>query len=443
MQRWLYTLAQRLLPAWFYNSLIGRFDPAGFKKYFSNTGWIFAAKMVTFVVSFFTLALVARYLGPDNFGKLSYAQSFVGIFSIFASLGIDQILYRDLIAHPEKEREILGTAFIAKFVFGLLTFFATCFFAWHLNDDTILTWLIGIVALTFILQPFGVLSLHFQARVQAKYTSYVAILIAVIIPLGKLLVIYFDQGILYFAALIVLEAAISMICNIYIYISVFKGTPLSWHYSYQTLRSLMLDSWPLFLAGFSGYLYGRIDQVMIQHVLDSSAVGIYDAAVRLSEIWGFFPGVFIASLFPAIINARARDHNEYIKRFWTLGLFSIGLAGLIASMVFIFAPLIISLLFGLHFAESSAVLRIYIWSLIGAIAVTLIQSYLIAENKARNILILTIVGATTNISLNWYMIPAYGVYGAAYATLLSYVAIMGLFLVTERRIFLKLGNKGT
>lgn len=443
MQRRLYALAQSLLPAWAYNSLIGRFDPAGFKKYFSNTGWIFIAKMVTFVVSFFTLAIVARYLGPENYGKLSYAQSFIGIFSVFASLGIDQILYRDLIAHPNKEREILGTAFIAKLVFGTFTFVSTCFFAWHLNDDTILTWLIGIIALTFILQPFGVLSLHFQARVAAKYTSYVAILIAVIIPAGKLLVIFFEQGILYFAGLIVLEALINMVCNIYIYVSVFKGSPLSWRYSYETLRSLLRDSWPLFLAGFSGYLYGRIDQVMIQHVIDSTAVGMYDAAVRLTEIWGFFPGVFIASLFPAIINARNRDHNEYIKRFWTLGLFSVGLAGLIASVVFIFAPFIINLIFGPEFTDSSTILRIYIWSLVGAISVTLIQSYLIAENKARNILALTATGAAMNLCLNWYLIPLYGVYGAAYATLLSYLTIMSLFFISERRIFLKLGKKNT
>jgi len=434
------TFLHRLLPSFLYQRLIGGWDHNGFNKYFKNTGWIFIAKMVTFLVSFFTLALVARYLGPENYGKISYAQSFVGIFSIFATLGIDQILYRDLIAHPEKEREILGTAFMAKLVFGSLTLLATCVSAWYLNDDIILTWLIGIIALTFIFQPFGILSLLFQSRVAAKYSSYVAILISVVIPAAKLLVIFLGQGILFFAAIIVLEALINMLCILYFYVSVFKGNPFSWQYSYGTLRTLLLDSWPLLLAGFSGYLYGRIDQVMIQHNLDSAAVGIYDAAVRLSEIWGFFPGVFIASLFPAIINARSRDHKEYIKRFWVLGLFSVSLAAFISLVVFIFAPFIIALIFGPAFSESSAVLRIYIWSLIGAISVTLIQSYLIAENKARKILFLTALGAATNIGLNYVMIPTYGIYGAAYATLLSYGTIILLFFITERRIFLKLGK---
>jgi O-antigen/teichoic acid export membrane protein len=441
MYRHFTTVLQTLLPSWLYQRLIGDWDQHGFKKYFANTGWIFIAKIVTLVVSFFTLAVVARYLGPENYGKLSYAQSFVGIFSIFATLGIDQILYRDLIAHPEKEREILGTAFIAKLFFGGLTFITTGFFAWYLNNDIILTWLIGIIALSFIFQPFGVLTLLFQARVAAKYSSYVAILISIVIPIAKLSVIFLKEGILYFAAIIALEALINMIANLYIYVSVFKGTPFTWQYSSQTLRSLLLDSWPLLLAGFSAYLYGRIDQVMIQHAINSSAVGIYDAAVKLSEIWGFFPGVFIASLFPAIINARTRDHREYIKRFWTLGLFSVGLAGVIASAVFIFAPLIIALIFGPQFIESSSVLRIYIWSLVGAISVTLIQSYLIAENKAKKILVLTALGALANILLNTWMIPLYGIYGAAWATLLSYALIIGLFLITERRIFLKLGKR--
>ncbi len=443
MYRRLNLISKSLLPTWLYEKLIGNWDQTGFKKYFKNTGWIFLAKVVSFVVSFFTIAIVARYLGPENYGKLSYAQSFVAIFSIFASLGIDQILYRDLIAHPEKEREILGTAFTAKLLFGTLTFVTTCFFAWYINDDIILSWLIGIIALTFILQPFGVLSLLFQARVAAKYTSYVTILISVIIPLAKILVIFFDRGILYFAAIIALEALINLVCNVYIYVSVFKSTPLTWRYSYVTLKSLLLDSWPLLLAGFSGYLYGRIDQVMIQHIIDSASVGIYDAAVRLTEVLGFFPGVFIASLFPAIINARTHNHQEYIKRFWTLGLFSVGLAGLISSIIFILAPFIVALIFGTQFSETSTVLQIYIWSLVGAISVTLIQSYLIAENKAKKILFLTALGAIVNITLNWLLIPSYGIYGAAYATLLSYTALIFTFIFIEREIFLTLGKTKT
>ncbi len=96
-------ILSKILPTWIYQRLIGDWDKAGFKRYFHNTGWLFAARGASFLTSFFTIAIVARYLGPENLGKLSYAQSFVSILSVFAALGIDQILYRDLVAHPDIE----------------------------------------------------------------------------------------------------------------------------------------------------------------------------------------------------------------------------------------------------------------------------------------------------------------------------------------------------
>jgi O-antigen/teichoic acid export membrane protein len=434
----LHSLSRRLLPTWAHNRLIGDWDKNGFQKYFQNTGWIFLAKMVTFAVSFFTIAMVARYLGPANYGKLSYAQSFVSIFSIFASLGIDQILYRDLVAHPEREREILGTAFVAKLFFGVITFVATIVSAFIIDNDPILTWMIGIIALTFLLQPLGILSLFFQARVQAKYASIITMVLAFLIPGLKLLIIILHQGILYFSALLALEAIVLAVFNLYLYIAIFNDNPLEWKFSFIIFKKLTNDSWPLLLAGFSSYLYGRIDQVMIQHFLNSASVGLFDAAVRLSEIWGFFPGIFITSLFPAIVNARKHNHVEYVKRFMTLSGFSLAVAASIAAGVCIAAPLIIRVLFGPAFHESATVLRIYIWSLVGAIAVTLMQSYLITENKATKILVLTSLGAAINITLNWQLIPLYGIYGAACTTIISYSAIILIFIVSERRLFLNL-----
>jgi O-antigen/teichoic acid export membrane protein len=75
----------------------------GFRKYFKNTGWMFGARISGMGIAFFVTAIVARYLGPEKYGTLMYAVSFVGLFSFIASLGIDQILYRDIIKNPEKE----------------------------------------------------------------------------------------------------------------------------------------------------------------------------------------------------------------------------------------------------------------------------------------------------------------------------------------------------
>ena len=72
-----------------------------FKKYFYNTGWLFAEKSVYLLAGFIIGIFVARYLGPSDFGILNYAISFVLLFGMFASFGMDFIVVRELISRKE------------------------------------------------------------------------------------------------------------------------------------------------------------------------------------------------------------------------------------------------------------------------------------------------------------------------------------------------------
>ena len=92
----------------------------GFMKYFKNTSWLFAEKILRMVIGLFVSIWVTRYLGPENFGIFSYAQSFVGIFSLIATLGIDDIVIRELVANPSKRDSLLGTAFRLKLIGSLI-----------------------------------------------------------------------------------------------------------------------------------------------------------------------------------------------------------------------------------------------------------------------------------------------------------------------------------
>jgi O-antigen/teichoic acid export membrane protein len=430
----LHRLVHTLLPDWIYQRLIGNWDKDGFKKYFNNTSWMALARIISLIISFLTIAIIARYLGPENYGKLSYTQNFVALFSAFAALGLDQILYRDLIAEKEKEAELLGTAFVLRAVFGGITLIATILTAVLLNEDIVLTWMVGIIALSFIFQPFGVIGHLFNARVLAKYTSYITIIVAFLLPSLKLLVVYFDKGILYFSITIALEALIYAIAYVYLYRKILGGSPLQWSVSLVRAKTLLLQSWPLFLASFSGYIYGRIDQVMIQQFIDSTAVGFYDVAVRLTELLGFVPGIIIASLFPALINAKNESNEKYYQRFRAITFLCAGISFVSALLLFCLAPFIISMLFGPEFAAAISVTRLYVWSTIGTVLIILIQQHFIAQKQSARFLFFSLLGASTNILLNFLLIPIYGIYGAASATLITLSLIILVFWVAKNGI---------
>ncbi len=431
MIKTLHGLSKKILPVWLYQRLIGNWDKEGLKKYFRNTNWMFAARGASFITSFLTIAIVARYLGPENLGKLSYAQSLVSILSVFAALGIDQVLYRDLAHEPERERELLGTAILTKFFFGTLAFIAAIILSISLNNEPLLTILIGITALTFLINPLGTIGILFQARVQAKYGSQITIFLAFLIPALKILVIVFDKGIIYFSAVLVAEAVITAIWYLYIYQTKFKGSPLAWHFSLPVFKNLFSRSWPLLLASLSGYIYGRIDQVMIQHMIDVTSVGFYDIAVRMTEFLSYIPGIIAISVLPAVIYAKKRSHAEYVSRFKYLIFLSISFSFFAALALFTLAPFIITTIFGNDYFASIAILRIYVWSTLGTVFLLLLQQYFIIENKSIQFLVYSLLGAVTNVILNLLLIPTYGMKGAAYATLLTMILLVVVFIFTR------------
>ena len=79
-------------------------------KYFSNTSWLMAERILRMTVALFVGVYVARYLGPERFGLLSYTNSFVGLYLALATLGIESIVIRELVKSPESRNELLGSA---------------------------------------------------------------------------------------------------------------------------------------------------------------------------------------------------------------------------------------------------------------------------------------------------------------------------------------------
>ena len=101
------------------NKISNLFSHHGFQRYFKNTSWLMAEKILRMAVGLSVGVWVIRYLGPGKFGLISYSMSVVGLFSAFATLGLDGIVVRELVKTPEKRDNLLGTAFILKLIGGI------------------------------------------------------------------------------------------------------------------------------------------------------------------------------------------------------------------------------------------------------------------------------------------------------------------------------------
>lgn len=418
------TLAHKLLPHWIYDRLIGSFNNHGFKRYASNTFWPLITRVIGMVVAFVTTIYTIRALGPENYGQLSYAVSFVGLFGILASLGIDNVLYRELINHPENRSKYLGSTLVIKFMMGLITAFIVVVAAFTLVDNDVSRLIILLLAPTFLGTALQTtLIADFGGQVAQKYPSLVTIAVILILSIAKIITIALGAGVLYLGAILLVEPFLYAILLFSAHRHVF-GTEQGWRFDTRIAQSLIYESWPFIFTTAFVTIYSRIDQIMLKHFIDATATGLYDAAVRIAEVWYLFPSIIAASLFPAILNAKKTNPNEYRRRLRLLivVLLIIPLVFII-PLTFIAKPLIVTI-YGPAFLGSVAPFLVYLWAGIFVSLDNVTHWYLLAEKKRRSIFLITATAAILNTVLNLLFIPHYGLVGAAWATLISYAVLV-------------------
>jgi len=257
------------------------FEHKGFKKYFFNTGWLMADKVLRLFVGLFVGVYVARYLGPEKFGILNFAMSFVALFGAFAKLGLDNIVVRNAVQDPESRDDLLGTAFGLRMIGGLVLL-AVVFGAIQLTDSDPLTQLIVmVIAAGHVLQAFQVIEFYFHSQVMARLASIARISGLITSAVIRLALIWSEASLVWFAWVVVVEHGLKGLVLAGLYIR--QQLPMwHWRFRFGQAKLLLRDSWPLILSGLVVMVYMRIDQVMIKMMLDNRAVGNYAAAVRLS-----------------------------------------------------------------------------------------------------------------------------------------------------------------
>jgi PST family polysaccharide transporter len=88
----------------------------------SNIAWIYGDNLLRTGVRVILSVWVARYLGPEQFGLLSYAVALASLFAIFASLELSIAVVRDLVKEQDAAGEILGSAFLLQVLGSLIGF---------------------------------------------------------------------------------------------------------------------------------------------------------------------------------------------------------------------------------------------------------------------------------------------------------------------------------
>lgn len=410
------------------------FKSEGFQKYFKNFSWLFVDRVLRLVLIMGTTIIVGRYLGVERIGQLNYALAVVSIAAVLTSLGANEVISRDLVRHPERRDELLGSSAMIKLIGGILLVLSLIVFCFAKDLDSMMIMLVMVMASAELFKWSTVIEYYFLAQVEGKTSAKVNIISTVISSAYRLLLVHFEAPLRWFAYAAVLE--IIFYTGLYLWFYKRYGLRMrSWKPTWRMARYILDQSWPMLVYGFALQAQLKIDQVMIFDILRNTIgekaanveVGQYSVAVKMIEAMAFLPVILQLSLAPAIARARIQDMELYRQRVTNQYRIMFLLYIATAVPLFFLGEWVIVLLYGEEFREAGHLLSLFAFRLVFAYMGVAKGSFITNESLFKFSLVTSVLGAVINIGLNMLLIPILHSYGAIWSTLVSF--LVSIFLV--------------
>ena len=383
----------------------------------SNFSWIIVSRIIQSLINFVIIILTSRYLGPANYGLISYATSFAAFFLPIAYLGINNTIVNELIKHKNSENIVLGTAIFLSATSSILCMVFMGVFVIILNPNEPVThWVCVLYSLTLLFQALDLIQYWFQAHLLAKYSSKVIICAFIIVAIYKFILLATGQSIYLFAISNAIDYFLIFIALLFIYKKRFNGKlTISLKYSKDLIRL----SCPYILADLMVALFAQTDRIMLKSMVDETAVGIYSAATTICGVVGFIFIAILDTARPIILDSKAKNILKFEDLLTRLYSVIIYFSLVVSILIAIFSKTIINILYGSEYSTASIVTIIIVWYTIFSYIGSVRNIWILAENKQKYLSLINFIGAITNIILNLFMIPLWGVNGAALASLIT------------------------
>lgn len=391
-----------------------------FKKHISNTFWLSFGHFYSMGLHFLGGVLIARHLGPADYGMMNYAISLVVLFSILATLGLDNVLVKEFSNHEDSPQALMGSSMCLKalgcciMLIALWTFFRVFLF----EESSVEFLPILIYSIGFLFSSANTFRCYFESQEKGRLVAIPQIFQATLIFALYLVCVFLCAD---YITILAVNAA-HMIILFLVYIPILNKSNMgvkTWVINGQTMQRLISVSWPYIFSVGAVLVYQRIDQVMLMKMASAEDVGVYSVAVRVCNVVFVFPGLLGRVFFPSLLRAKERNEMVYLKRVISFFSLLLWISIVVAVVLSVLARPMVSVIFGDSYNQSAKIVVLLAWKSV-FFAMGLASSYwILAANLQKYVPIRSFVGCVLNIILNLQFITMWGARGAATATLVS------------------------
>lgn len=389
-------------------------------KTVKNAGWIMGGRLTDKILAFLVGILTARYLGPGNYGLIGYVSAYVTFFASLCNLGINSVIIKNFVDHPQEEGLTIGTTVVLRAVSSLLSAVMIVGIVALVDDGDPTTVLVAALSsLGLLFQVFDTLKKWFQSRLQSKYAAIATVVAYFAMSVYKIVLLATGRSVVWFALATSVE---HLVVAAFLLAAYRKNRGPRLSFSLPKAKELLSVSGSYILAGLMASVYASTDKLMLKQLLDEASVGYYTVAVSLSTMWAFLLEAVIDSMYPSVIRAwdKGREHFDRSNR----QLYALVLYGALAvsAVICLLARPIVSILYGAAYLPVIGPLRIVVWYTAFSYLGVARNAWMVCMDRQKYLKWLYLAAAVLNVGLNALMIPLWGPAGAALASLITQIA---------------------
>jgi O-antigen/teichoic acid export membrane protein len=385
-----------------------------------NFLFLSTANIISKGLVFITVIYLARILGPENFGKLIFAQAFIVYFMLVTNMGLSTLGIREIVRNKDKINDYINNIFALRLVLSGISFCLLLVFVSLIRKPVEIKYLIVVYGLSLF--PFALLfEWVFEGLEQMKYVGmsrvldklcfFLLIFLFVQDSKGLLIIPWFGLAGSFFATMFLIYIYIKKIGKIKIKVNV-----LLW-------KNLIKQALPMGTAYILVQLPLYFDTIILGFMKTNEMVGWYNAAYKIVLFFGGFSGILGIAIFPVITRFYKESLEKlkifiyYINKMAILVTIPTAIAGTI------FAGPMMNLFYGNQYNNGIIAFQILIWSIIFGLFNIPFALLLITADKQKKYMRVALTGAIVNISLNLFLIPKYSLIGAGTATIISEIVM--------------------
>lgn len=406
-------------------------------KITKNFSSLIIAQVVYKILTLIMMILIARFLGAQGFGQISYGLSFVWVFLFLSDFGFSELFVRDVALKKNLFEKYINNIVTLKIFVGLVSYAMIILLGWRFSFGIEKFWIISILGLSVILDSFVY---FFRSLFRAKETMEYEAVLMVIEALLKIGIVFLAiksrinlHGAILIAVALLIVSAMNFLINFIIFI--FNHKKFSFAFASNLWRYLLGNSFPFAFVYILALLNFRVDIIMLSVMEGDVAAGWYNADYKLLEQFFIIP-ITLSYVFLPVFSRLSESHDDLQKIFkqaiTTLFVFSFACVGL----CYLFGDKAIEIIYGRGFENAKN--YFFILSLVLPIFFIkpITEKFLYGLGKQLIVCAVYLAGVICNIILNLFMIPRLGINGASIATIISEILIVSGCLFYFGKIYL-------